>query len=295
MKTDSLFYQLFQILPGTLFELIGQSADNARGYEFASVEIKQPTFRIDGLFKPTVDSPDGTIYFQEAQIQRDDGFYWRLFAEIFLCLEQERPAANWLAVVLFPTRAADPGIPQQFAELTPRLTVLYLDDLQKTQDGSAGLEILKLIVESAGKARKRGKRLLKRFREEPGTLQENRRIIELVETVLVYKFPKMTREEFEAMYQLQDLKKTVIYQEALQEGRLEGEREGKLKGKRQGKREGKLEGKREGKLEGKREGKLEAVPLLVRSGLSVETIAKDLGLDVDAVRNAAQEEGKEAK
>ncbi|MDQ2732336.1 MAG: Rpn family recombination-promoting nuclease/putative transposase, partial [Armatimonadota bacterium] len=101
MKTDSLFYQIFRILPGTLFELLGQGADTAQAYQFASIEIKQPNFRIDGVFKPAVDSADNLIYFVEVQFQRDEHLYARLFAEIFLYLEQENPASNWQAVVIF--------------------------------------------------------------------------------------------------------------------------------------------------------------------------------------------------
>ncbi|PSO49450.1 MAG: hypothetical protein BRC33_06865 [Cyanobacteria bacterium SW_9_44_58] len=52
MKTDSLFYRLFQNFPSLLFELIDVSVANSEGYQFRSVEIKQTAFRIDGLFAP---------------------------------------------------------------------------------------------------------------------------------------------------------------------------------------------------------------------------------------------------
>jgi len=52
MKSDTLFYHLFQEFPGIFFELIGRKGQEAEGYSFASVEIKQPTFRIDGAFYP---------------------------------------------------------------------------------------------------------------------------------------------------------------------------------------------------------------------------------------------------
>ncbi|MDQ2732979.1 MAG: hypothetical protein M3Y56_15080, partial [Armatimonadota bacterium] len=80
----------------------------------------------------------------------------------------------------------------------------------------------------------------------------------------LYKFTKMSRKEFEAMFQLEDLKKTRIYQEAMEEGKQEGKQEGELKGK------------------------LDMVPWLVQSGLSVEQIAKNSGLDIEAVRLAAR-------
>jgi predicted transposase YdaD len=40
VKTDSLFYKLFNTSPGIFFELIGRDATVGTGYEFRSVEIK---------------------------------------------------------------------------------------------------------------------------------------------------------------------------------------------------------------------------------------------------------------
>ena len=100
----------------------------------------------------------------------------------------------------------------------------------------------------------------------------SREIFDFIETILLYKFPKFSREEIEAMFSLSDLKQTRVYQEA------------KAEGKAKGKAEGKAEGKSEGKAEGKAEGKLEAVPVLLALGLSVEQIAEELDLDVQLVR-----------
>jgi hypothetical protein len=55
VKTDLIFYRLFQNVPSTFFELIGRSTDEAITYKFRSVEIKQTAFRIDGVFIPVAD------------------------------------------------------------------------------------------------------------------------------------------------------------------------------------------------------------------------------------------------
>jgi predicted transposase YdaD len=47
-------------------------------------------------------------------------------------------------------------------------------------------------------------------------------IIKLIETIIVYKFPQLSREEIEGMYGLSELRKTKVYQEVLQEGKQEG-------------------------------------------------------------------------
>lgn len=64
MKTDSIFYRLFQKIPSIFFELIGNYPELAKFYQFSSVEIKQTAFRIDGVFLPS-ESTENPIYFLE--------------------------------------------------------------------------------------------------------------------------------------------------------------------------------------------------------------------------------------
>jgi predicted transposase/invertase (TIGR01784 family) len=59
---------------------------------------------------------------------------------------------------------------------------------------------------------------------------QNQVIIELVSTVMVYKFPELSWEAIEAMFGLSELKQTRVYQQALQEGRQEGRQEGEQAG-----------------------------------------------------------------
>ena len=63
MKTDSIFYRLFQEFPDIFFELIGNQSATAAGYQFSSIEVKQTAFRIDGVFLP--DTEQKPIYFVE--------------------------------------------------------------------------------------------------------------------------------------------------------------------------------------------------------------------------------------
>jgi predicted transposase YdaD len=50
----------------------------------------------------------------------------------------------------------------------------------------------------------------------------------------VYKFPKLTRQEVEAMFSHSDLKKTRVYQDAMLEGVQIGKQEGLQIGKQEG-------------------------------------------------------------
>jgi predicted transposase/invertase (TIGR01784 family) len=84
MRTDSIFYKIFETLPDTLFALIGEPSELAKDYEFKSIEVKELAFRIDGVFiSAQFNHP---IYFVEVQFQKDASFYWRFFCEIFLVL-----------------------------------------------------------------------------------------------------------------------------------------------------------------------------------------------------------------
>ena len=57
MKTDTIFYSLFQEFPSFFFELIDRPPEEAAAYEFTSREIKQLAFRIDGLYQIRVKYP----------------------------------------------------------------------------------------------------------------------------------------------------------------------------------------------------------------------------------------------
>ena len=50
MKTDHIFYRIFQELPETFFQLWGEMPGKLNDYRFDSVELKQTAFRIDGVF-----------------------------------------------------------------------------------------------------------------------------------------------------------------------------------------------------------------------------------------------------
>ena len=49
MKTDSLFYRLFRHAPMLVFDLAWLEAPAADAYQFRAEEIKQTTFRLDGV------------------------------------------------------------------------------------------------------------------------------------------------------------------------------------------------------------------------------------------------------
>ncbi len=257
MKTDTLFYSLFQASPSIFFELIGQPETDANSYQFTSIELKQQAFRLDGVFLPKLNNPNQPIYFLEVQFQKDKIFYQRVFAEIFLYLHQYQSVNEWRAVVIFPRRSLEPEQtrPYDFLLNTHLVQRVYLNELGETAGTSIGVGIVQLVVERKSSTVIKAKQLIEQAKRQLADARTQQEIIEFIETVVIYKFPKLSREEVEAMLGLDAIRNTRVYQEAKEEGKIEG--------------------------------KLESVPELLKLGLSFEQIAEALKLDIDVVRQAA--------
>lgn len=258
MKTDTIFYTLLQNLPSVLFEILEQPPTKANHYLFSSVEIKELSRRIDGLFLPKPEYPEDPIYFVEVQYQRDDDLYWRLITEAFVYLNQYRPEKPWQAVVMWAKRSLDPGIPitYQSSLSDGQIQVIYLDELADTSS-SIGLGIIGLVVAPEDEAVQVARNLITQVQQADVT--NRNQLLELVERMLIYKFSNKSRQELEAMFGLTEWRKTRFYQEVEQET------------------------------------KLETVPHLLNMGLSVEQIAQALDLKVEVVREAAQKQsGRES-
>jgi predicted transposase YdaD len=83
---------------------------------------------------------------------------------------------------------------------------------------------MQLIVSKPRASKDYAQAIVKQLQNK--TDPENQAIIELVSTVMVYKFPELSREAIEAMFSVSELKQTRVYQEARDEGRQEGEQVG---------------------------------------------------------------------
>ncbi len=257
MKTDNIFYNLFQLFPELLFELIGADPSQAPKYEFSSREIKELARRFDGLFIPSSDEFTDLLYFVEVQFQAKPNFYRRLFAGIFVYLEQYEPTNDWAAVAIFASRNLEPELSPQYQDLRGRLRVIYLDEIENGDDLPISLGIVKLVV-MAPVPEQVGEELLSLREKLPQQISDpvqEREIFNFIQTILLYKFPRFTIEEIATMIGVSDLRDTEFYREA--------------------------------KAEGKLEGKLEGVSGLLALGLGAEQIALALGLEVSVVERVA--------
>ncbi|ACK71767.1 conserved hypothetical protein [Gloeothece citriformis PCC 7424] len=228
MKTDSIFYQIFLQFPTSFFDLIGESSAQVENYQFTSREVKQLSFRLDGLFLPTVEEANLPLYLVEVQFQPDPEFYYRLFSEFFLFLKQYKPPYPWQIVVIYSSRQVEREQSIHFGDFLAlsRVRRVYLDELGEVADSTLGIGVIQLVVESEEESVPKAKALIEQTKNQLSdeTIQKN--LIDLIESIIVYKFPLKTREEIEAMFNLSDLKQTKVYQEALAEGEGIGEQRG---------------------------------------------------------------------
>ena len=250
MKTDKIFYTLFQVFPELLFQLIGESPSLAENYQFSSIEIKELSFRLDGVFIADESHPNYPIYFVEVQFQKDDDFYWRFITEIFTYLKQYKPERLCYPVILWAKQSLDPGFPLSHQNLLnlENIQRIYLDQIPRSTTPSLGISILEFILVNPKIATEQAQSLIKQTRQQIPDAIAQKNVIELIEKIIIYKFPHKSRQELEAMFNLTDWKQTKFYQEAEQEG------------------------------------KLKTVTLLLRLGLKPEQIAQELELDLESVR-----------
>jgi predicted transposase/invertase (TIGR01784 family) len=269
MKTDVLFYRLFATLPEIFFQLTGRPADEAEIYRLESLEIKQTSYRLDGVFRPHLADPHRPIYFTEISARSDPRFYQGFIAKIFDYYDQKLDDRPFFAMAIFTERSLDPGVPVQYQIFLDYdvMQICYLEDLLERGPLPIELELLRLIVTPEAAAMEKAREVLDRIEVETEPGAHRREVVESIETVLVYKFPRVRREEIERMFELVDLRETAVYREAFEEGEKKGEKEGEKKGEKKG--------------------RLDAVPLLLESGVSVERIAESLELDLTAVRKVA--------
>jgi predicted transposase YdaD len=94
--------------------------------------------------------------------------------------------------------------------------------------------LIQLITSKDEEAPQLVKRLLAKARIDLTDLAFQESIIELLESVLLSKFPKLSRKEIETMFALSDLRQTRVYQEAMEEGEARGEAKGEARGRQEG-------------------------------------------------------------
>ncbi|MEO1427470.1 MAG: DUF2887 domain-containing protein [Cyanobacteria bacterium J06633_8] len=220
MRRDSIFYKLFQQSPTLLFELLTNSPENAAEYRFDSVAVKEPKFEIDGVFLPPENQSTRVVYFCEVQFQQDKRLYERVFAESHLYFYRNRDRFNDLQIVIiYPSRSIEQDEIRPFRSLLngDQVNRIYLDELGDIRSLPLWVALMVLTTIDEEQATQEARYLLTRSQQE-APQSENRAIMELITTIMVYKFEGKSQREVEEMLGI-TLQETRVYQEIKEEGR----------------------------------------------------------------------------
>lgn len=202
MRRDPLFYKLFQQRPELIFDLIGERPSNAQRYRFDSVAVKEPKFEIDGVFLPPEGEGPGVVFFCELQMQKDEKLYERAFSESLLYFYRNvEKFSDWQAVIIYPTRDTEQSkvYPHRSLLNGEQVHRIYLDELGDTRELPIPVAALVLTITPEAEATEVARDLL--FRNEASDLStpEKQGIIDLVTSIILYKFTNLSQREVRAM------------------------------------------------------------------------------------------------
>ncbi len=105
---------------------------------------------------------------------------------------------------------------------------MYLDELGDIRQLPLWVSLMVLTTVSEAQAATKAKELLSRSRQEMPPA-ESRVIIDMVVTIISYRFRQITRQEVEKMLDI-TFEETGVYKEVKEEAMREGLREGMLEG-----------------------------------------------------------------
>jgi len=275
MRRDTIFYKLFQQFPSLLFQLLEKPPKNANAYRFDSVAIKEPKFEIDGVFLPPENENPGIVYFCEVQFQKDEILYERVVAESSLYFYRNRTRfSDWEAVIIYPSRNIEQSniYPLRAFLNSDQVHRVYLDELGDIHQLPTWVGVMILTTLEESQAPEVARYLLTKTKEEIPS-SSNSVIIEMITTIMMYKFENLNRQEVESMLGI-TLKQTRVYQEIKEEGREQGKEEGRKEGREEGLEEAtfnlvmRLLSKRFGKISPKIRGSVAGLSLHILEDLS---------------------------
>ncbi|WP_308256358.1 DUF2887 domain-containing protein [Geminocystis sp. GBBB08] len=184
-------------------------------FDYSAPVVKEKELRLDGLLTPLEDDDNLPLVFLEAQMQKDTEFYSRYFGGIFIYIHQYKVKRNWRGLLILNDRNQDLGseIPYQYL-LNNQVQRLFLSDLLTAENLSPNLALLKLIVTPENKVVSEANKIL----ESAENKEDFNLRLDLVEAILVNKFPQLTIEQIQKMINLReaDITQTRFYQQVVQ-------------------------------------------------------------------------------
>ncbi len=228
LKTDTIYYQLFKRFPSLIFTLLDHQPENAKDYRFESIEVKETSFRIDGVFLPPENISPRIVYFGEVQFQKDESLYFRFFTETMFYLNRNQDSFDdWFGIIILASRSIEPKKLNIHRSMLngPQIQRIYLDELGDLSEQPIGIRLIQLTIATQKQTPKQARELIRQTNQEDTGSLSKKDIMDMICTIAVYKFSKLSREEVEAMLGLR-LEETRVYQDACAEGEERGRQEG---------------------------------------------------------------------
>jgi predicted transposase/invertase (TIGR01784 family) len=175
------------------------------------------------VFLPPETGTPGTVFFAEVQMQKDEQLYERLFGESLLYFFRSRQYyADWQAVVIYPSRSTEQTEMHPYRALlgSDQVHRVFLNELGPIDDLPLGVASMVLTIAKDSEAAEQARMLIGRATQEMTSLPLRKGIIDMISTIISYKFTSLSRREIDAMLgtKFQD---TRVYREGREEGREE--------------------------------------------------------------------------
>ena len=171
------------------------------------------------MFLPPENDSPGVVYFCEVQFQKDEQLYERVFAESHLYFYRNRNRfSDWQAVIIYPSRNTEQNdiYPHRSLLNSDQVHRIYLDELGDIHQLPVWVALMVLTTLEESQAPEAARYLLTKSNQETSSLS-SQVIIEMITTIMMYKFEKLTLREVEVMLGI-SLEKSRAYREIKQEG-----------------------------------------------------------------------------
>jgi len=219
MRTDPLFYELFQAYPQIFFEIA--QVTPACPYRFESVTVKTTEKRIDGVLYPT--APDQPIYFVEVQASPDKQMYWRTSRETSTYFEQrpELEGTEWYAYVIWLDKDDDGGFKKTHIKDNDNVQRIFSIDLigilKKLPTNSLALNVLRpLIVDNEQEVRQNISNWVEQIHQADLSPEAEQRLLMVMTQFIEEKFKTLDYEELCKMLKLTPFEETTTFVETYQ-------------------------------------------------------------------------------
>lgn len=129
------------------------------------------------------------------------------------------PTKAWQAVVVFARRSMEPTEVEAYRVLleSSQVTRLYLSELGDIANLSLGVGMMKLVVETKKRTPELVRELVEKAQAEVTNVSLQQEVLDLIETIVLYKLPSLSRQELIRMFGLREMKRTRYYQEVKEE------------------------------------------------------------------------------